>query len=330
MTCCIIPAYKAASSVCDVVKAVLGFVDVVIVVDDACPQGSGAAVMAEFAENPRVIVIRRTTNGGVGAAVKTGLAKSLEFNPSVVIKIDADGQMDPTYIPSILACFEADPSLAYVKANRLVNASALRNMPKIRLFGNAILSLLAKAASGYWNILDPTNGYVAFNGRLLPELGWESFADSYFFEISVLCEFGLRQLPIGEIEMTTIYGNENSSLSIGRVLREFPAKIVGLFLRRILFQYFLFDVNPGSLFLILGSLLTLGGLSFGIAEWIQTILTHEVRSAGTIMLAALPFLLGVQLLLNALMYDVQFAPRTARELGKRAKDSRTTVSGGLA
>ena len=325
MTCCVIPAYKASSSICGVVRSTLAFVDIVIVVDDACPERSGEAVSKEFSGNPRVLVIHRAKNGGVGAAVKTGLAKSLELDPSVVIKIDADGQMDPSYVPSIIASFEADPSLAYVKGNRFVNPLILRTMPKIRLFGNAVLSLLVKFASGYWNLLDPTNGYVAFNGRMLPDLAWQNFADSYFFEISVLGELGLRQLPIGEIEMAPLYGNERSSLSIRWALWEFPGKILRLFLRRLVLQYFLFDVNLGSIYLFWGTILLLGGTGLGVAEWIQTNITHQPRSAGTIMLVALPLLIGVQLLLNALMYDVQFSPKTARELGTRAKEARNTA-----
>jgi len=325
MTCCVIPAYKAAPTICEVVRSALQYVDVVVVVDDACPEGSGDVAAAEFADNPRVVIVRRARNGGVGAAVKTGLAKCLELDPSVVIKIDADGQMDASYIPSIIACFQADPTLAYVKGNRFVSASVLHKMPKIRLFGNAVLSLLVKFASGYWNVLDPTNGYIAFNGHMLSGLRWQDFADTYFFEISILGELGLRQLPIGEIEVEPIYGTERSSLSIRWALWEFPGKILRLFFRRLLLQYFLFDVNLGSLYLLGGTALLLAGSAFGIFEWVKTATTGVPRSAGTIMLVALPVLIGVQLLLNALMYDVQFAPKTARELGTRAKETRTAV-----
>lgn len=296
-----------------------------VVVDDACPEGSGNAVESRFGANSRVILIRRTRNGGVGAAVKTGLAKCLELEASVIVKLDADGQMDPSYIPSMTACFEAHPTLAYVKGNRFVNASALARMPRIRLLGNAVLSLMVKFATGYWNVLDPTNGFVAFNGRMLQSLGWENFSDTYFFEISALGEMGLRQAQIGELEMPTIYGTETSSLSIRRVVLEFPPKIWSIFFRRILLQYFLFDINLGSLYLFFGSLLFTAGFAFGVYTWIQTAATHEPRTAGTVMLAVLPVLIGVQLLLNALMYDVQFSPKTVREFGVRAKEAAVMV-----
>jgi len=327
MICCVIPAYRARATVCDVVCSTLEYVDMVIVVDDACPQRSGMLVEETFAHDKRVRVLRRQQNGGVGAAMKSGLAVCAELEADVIVKLDADGQMDPRFIPAIARCFRDDPSLAYVKGNRFVNASVLERMPKMRLFGNAALSLLVKFASGYWNLLDPTNGYVAFNGRALPYLEWQSFADSYFFEISVLGELGLRQAAIGELEMPAVYGEARSSLSIRRVLAEFPPKLFRMTFRRLILQYFLFDVNLGSIYILLGTLLSLFGLAFGGYEWWQTFSSGHPRAVGTIMLVAVTSLIGVQLLLNALLYDVQFAPKTSREFGTRAKEKSHFLQG---
>jgi glycosyltransferase involved in cell wall biosynthesis len=314
MVCCIIPTYKARATICDVVRKALRYTDVVVVVDDACPEGSADAVVAAFRGHPSVHVIRRAKNGGVGAATKTGIEKALELEADVIVKVDADGQMDVTYIPSIVELFANDQNLAFVKGNRFFDPRVLSKMPALRLFGNSWLSLFVKFASGYWNILDPTNGYIAFSGQLLPAVNWRNFADCYFFEISILCELGLKRANIAEIEMTTIYGEESSSLSIPRTLLSFPPKLFRFFVRRLLLQYFIFDINLGSLYILLGFLLC--GFSAGFAgfEWVQSALTNVPRSTGTVMLAVLPFLMGFQLLLNALLYDVQFAPKSAREL----------------
>lgn len=325
MVCAVIPAYKARSTVCGVVHKVLSHVDVVIVVDDGCPEGSAEIVEASFPMEPRVIVLRHPKNGGVGRAVKTGLAKALELNAAVVFKIDADDQMDVAYIPGIVELFEREPGLAFVKGNRFYRAQVLRRMPLVRLIGNSILSLWVKFSSGYWNLLDPTNGYLAFNASVLGELDWTAFADSYFFEISVLCALGLRHAPIAEVEMATIYNNERSSLSIRRVALEFPLRLAAIFLRRILLQYFVFDVNVGTLNLVMGTLLVLAGATFGAYEWAETAASGVSRSAGTIMLAALPVLMGFQLLLNALMYDVQFGSKSVRQLVARSHGTRATV-----
>lgn len=312
--CCVIPAYRARRSICDVVRNALRYADLVIVVDDGCPEGSGEAVTQTFRGHPSVHVIKRARNGGVGAATKAGLEKALELGADVIIKIDADGQMDAGYIPSIVEFFANDPNLAFMKGNRFFDPRVITRMPAIRLFGNSCLSLLVKFASGYWNILDPTNGYLAFSGHLLPAVNWKGFADGYFFEISALCEFGLKRATIAEMEMDTIYGPESSSLSISRTLLAFPTKLAWLFIRRVLLQYFIFDVNLGSLYIIFGLMLCGFGAGFAAFEWIQSALTNIPRTTGTVMLAVLPFLMGFQLLLNALLYDVQFAAKSTREL----------------
>ncbi|HEY0613990.1 MAG TPA: glycosyltransferase family 2 protein [Candidatus Elarobacter sp.] len=305
-----IPAYRAGESVCAVVEDVLRYCDLVVVVDDACPQHSGDRVERAFEGNDAVRVVRHQTNGGVGRAMKSGFAECVRLGASVVIKIDADGQMDTRYIPRCLELFEADPDLIYVKGNRFASTDVLRRMPRLRLFGNAVLSLLVKFSSGYWNLLDPTNGFIAFNGFALAEMDLEQFADSYFFEISVLCALGLKNAHIAELEMHTIYGDEHSSLSIRKVVLEFPPKLFALFMRRILLRYFVFDVNLGTLYLLFGVLLSAGALALGTYEWVQTAQTGRARTAGTIMLVVLPALVGIQLFLNALLYDVQFAPRS--------------------
>lgn len=296
------------------------YVDGVIVVDDACPEGSGQAASQTFRAHPSVHVLGRQRNGGVGAAVKTGIAKALELGADIIVKIDADGQMDPSYIPSIVELFEADPNLALVKGNRFFDTRVLNTMPAVRFLGNAFLSLFTKFASGYWNILDPTNGYLAFNARLLPAINWNAFADCYFFEISVLCEFGLKRARMAEMEMATIYRRATSSLSISRTLLAFPPKLLRLSLRRTVLQYFVFDINLASLYVLLGFALCGFGTGFATFEWIQSAMTSTPRTTGTVMLAVLPFLMGFQLLLNALLYDVQFGAKCARELlGQRAR-----------
>lgn len=313
-TCCVIPTYRARGTICDVIRGALRYADGVIVVDDACPDGSGEQVRQTFRGHPSVQLIERDRNGGVGAATKAGIQRALDIGADVIVKLDADGQMDPSYIPSIVELFESDPNLAYIKGNRFFDSRVLSRMPGVRLFGNSLLSLFSKFASGYWNILDPTNGYLAFNARLLPAINWESFADGYFFEISAICEFGLKKATIAEIEMDTIYGQESSSLSISRTIFAFPPQLARLFLRRILIQYFIFDINLGSLYILSGAVLSGFGVGFAAFEWLQSIITGVPRTTGTVMLGVLPFLMGFQLLLNAMLYDVQFAAKSVREV----------------
>lgn len=310
----VIPAYRASATIAHVALHCLDYADHVIIVDDGCPERSGNVASEVFRNNPRVEVIQREANGGVGAAMKSGIEAALKSDAALIAKIDADGQMDPSYLTTIREIFEHDPTLVCVKGNRFFDTSVLEVMPKPRLFGNAVLSLLVKCASGYWNAIDPTNGYLAFNADLLRLLPWQSFDDSYFFEMSVLCELGLKRLPILELEMPTIYTSAPSSLSIANVVRQFPPRLLAKTVRRLVLQYFIFDLNLGSVYCLVGSLLLAFSLVFGSYEWIDGVVTHTAKPIGTVMLAVLPFMMGFQLLLNALMYDVQFSQKTYHEV----------------
>lgn len=312
MICCVIPTYKARATICAVVRGALEYADAVVVVDDACPQRSGDAVEEEFAGHPSVVVVRHEANRGVGGATKTGIAAALELGAEIIIKLDADGQMDPRYIPSIVAVFEADPSVEFVKGNRFIDMNLVRAMPKRRLFGNSVLSLLLKLSSGYWNLIDPANGYLAFRAAKLRQLPWRDLADRYFFEGHVLCMLGMRKARIAEMEMPAIYGGEESSLSILRVVFEFPPKLLKLSLKRVLFQYFIYDVNLGTLYLCLGTALAAAGFLFGAYQWVESVVTGVPRTTGTVMVAVLLLLMGFQLLLNALMHDVQFSAKSVK------------------
>lgn len=326
--CCVIPAYRAAGSIVETITNALCYVDSIIVVDDACPEHCGRLADEFFASNPRVRLVYRERNGGVGAAMKTGIACAIESGEDVIVKLDADGQMDPAFIDTIRRAFSAHPNLVCVKGNRFFDSDIVHLMPRARLFGNAVLSLWVKIASGYWNTIDPTNGYIGFSTRLLRLLNWEAFADSYFFEMSILCELGLKRLPILELEMPTIYTAAPSSLSIAKVMLEFPPRLLRMTLRRMLLHYFLFDVNLGSVYIVLGMLLCVFGIVFGGWQWLIGLETHVGRPTGTVMLAVLPFLMGFQLLLNALMYDVQFSQKTYHEmLPPPARDPRVSLRG---
>ncbi len=323
MICCIIPTYKARSTICTVVDGALKSVDVVVVVDDACPERSSEVVEEQYKDQPSVIVITHVINKGVGGATKTGFARALEIGADIIVKLDADNQMDTKYISSIAAVFDADPSLEFVKGNRFIDTKLLKTIPKMRLLGNSVLSLLLKFSSGYWNVIDPTNGYFAFRASMLRQIAWQDLSERYFFEGHILCMLGMKKARIAEMEMPAIYGNEVSSLSIPKAIVEFPPKLFKLCLKRVLFQYFVSDVNLGSLYLVLGLMLATGGLLFGAYEWIESAITGVPRATGTVMLAVLPFLMGFQLLLNALMYDVQFGAKTIKLHPNHARDVRT-------
>jgi dolichol-phosphate mannosyltransferase len=299
----VVPCYGVRDSILSVLERIGADVDVIYVVDDRCPERTGFFVEKE-ARDPRIRVLFHEFNQGVGGAVLTGIAAALKDEIEVVVKIDGDGQMDPALIPLFvrpIAKGEADVT----KGNRFFNLDDVRSMPTARLFGNAALSFLTKLSSGYWNIFDPTNGYVAWDTRLLAIIPRDKLDKRYFFETDLLFRVGLLRAKVLDIPMTAIYADEKSNLRIGRELLPFLFRNLRNFGKRLFYNYFLRDFNVASLEIVFGLVLSLFGLIYGIAHWGGT----EAASAGTVMIAAFPLLTGIILLVSFVNFDAQQVPR---------------------
>ena len=160
----VLPAYRTASAIRAVIEAIPPIVRHVIVVDDASPDGVAAVVAA--IGDPRVVLLTHEANRGVGGAMKTGFARALELGADIVVKLDSDGQMDPALIPSLVAPL-AEGRADLAKGNRFEDLAVISAMPPLRRAGNLALSFLVKAASGYWSLFDPCNGFIAIRSDLL-------------------------------------------------------------------------------------------------------------------------------------------------------------------
>ncbi|MGK0255643.1 MAG: dolichol-phosphate mannosyltransferase [Arcobacteraceae bacterium] len=290
----------------NVVKTLPTFVTNIIVIDDKCPQGSGKYI--ESLNIEKTIVIYHKINEGVGGAVVSGYRKALELGADIVVKVDGDGQMDPLYMKGLIQPI-LDNKADYTKGNRFKDFSALKSMPKVRLFGNSALSFLVKMASGYWNIMDPTNGYTAINKKALEELNIENLSKRYFFESDMLINLNIESKIVLDVSIPAKYEDEESSISITKVLYQFPSKILKGLARRIFYKYYIYDFNMASVYIILGVPMVLFGSFFGIMKWIDSINMGIETTAGTVMLSVLPIILGVQFLLQAISIDIDSIPK---------------------
>jgi glycosyltransferase involved in cell wall biosynthesis len=281
-------------------------VDRIYVVDDRCPESSGQHVLDNQAD-PRVKVIFHAKNKGVGGATCTGYKAALEEGADIVVKLDGDGQMPPRLIPKLIKPL-LDKKADYSKGTRFHSLQSLRAMPFARKLGNSCLSFVSKAASGYWNIMDPTNGFTAINSTALAQLELDKIHERYFFESDMLFRLAIIRAVVRDVPMEAVYADEESGLQIRRVLVEFPPLYVQAFFKRLGYNYFLRDFNVASLELLVGVALLVFGVVFGAYHWIQGIQTLLYASTGTVMLAVLPIILGFQLLLNAITFDLNNVP----------------------
>ncbi|MDQ3288175.1 MAG: glycosyltransferase family 2 protein [Pseudomonadota bacterium] len=303
----VVPCHCASRHVLDVLAAMPDAVSSIHVVDDACPERTGHHVKA-MCHDPRVHVHFNEHNLGVGGAVLRGYAEALACGADVIVKMDGDGQMDPALLPWFV-----DPILSgeadYTKGNRFFDLANIRRMPRIRIFGNAVLSFMAKLSTGYWDIFDPTNGYTAIHAEVARRLPADRISRRYFFESDLLFRLNTLRAVVVDVPMDARYGDEVSGLRISQVLGEFLIMHLRNGLKRIFYNYFLRNLSVASIELVAGSVLMLAGTLFGAYHWIGSAQTGVPTAAGTVMLAALPVILGLQFLLGFLGYDIASVPR---------------------
>ncbi len=309
--CVIIPAYNVEAYIGGVIRGIPEWVWRIIVVNDASPDHLAQKV--KEIPDPRVVLVEHATNQGVGGAMLTGFARAIELGATILVKMDGDGQMAPEVLPRLIKPI-LDGKAHYTKGNRFIETDTIQKMPLLRRLGNFALSFMTKMASGYWNIMDPTNGYTALDARAYQGLHPQRIHRRYFYESSMLIELNLHRAVVVDVPMHAKYDHQHSSLSIRKILWEFPGLLLNGFLRRLWLEYFLLDFSIGSLFLVMGSLSTLFGLVWGIVHWVISSHTGTPATTGTVMLAAIPFTIGFELLLQAVVYDLQNVPTRATSL----------------
>ena len=304
----VIPCFQVKNKIMPVLEKIGHEIQYIYLVDDACPEHTGRYVQS-VSKDKRIKYIFHEGNQGVGAAVISGYKAAIADAADIVVKIDGDGQMNPELIREFIHPI-LHGACDYSKGNRFHDLTFLQSMPIIRLFGNSFLSLINKAVSGYWNIMDPTNGFTAIHISIIEMLPLDKIAKRYFFESDMLFWLSTVRAVVKDIPMKSVYANEISNLRIRQALIYFPFKYLKRLLQRIFYQYLLRDFNAGTVMILSGIPLFLFGFYTGILNWQESIRTGIPATSGTVMLAALPLLVGIQFIIVAIIYDISSVPET--------------------
>lgn len=311
----VIPCYRVTNHILEVISGIGREVTSIYVVDDSCPDSSGEYVR-QNSKDKRLKFIFHEENQGVGGAVVTGYKAALVDGADVIVKMDGDGQMLGSDIPELV-----EPILAgdadYTKGNRFDSLDDLYQMPRVRILGNAALSLWTKLSSGYWSVTDPTNGFTAIHRAALSRLSLDKLAKTYFFESDMLFRLNLAGAVVEDVSLPARYGDEKSNLKLRKVLLEFPVKHLRNQLKRIFYRYYLREWSIASLELPASVGLMVFGLWFGIGSFFSAQEAGRAATAGQVTISALGIILGFQLLLSFLSYDIQSEPKLPRQ--KRRK-----------
>ena len=303
----VIPAYRARSSILQVLQSIPQQVSNIYLVDDCCPQQTGQFASISSTDR-RLITLFNSSNQGVGAAVLKGYVRAYSDGHDIVVKVDADGQC-PTHLISHIVEPLLNSSADYVKGNRFYFLSSLAHMPPIRLLGNTFLSFLSKASTGYWNIMDPTNGFTAINANLIPYIYNSNLARRFFFESDLLHQLYLQRAVVVDLPHYPIYNNEISNLNPIRVTVPFLVQNIRNIFRRLIITYFVRDFNPASLLLFFAILLLPAGIITTAASWSLSISSGVVRTAGTVVISSTLLIIGFFSLFSFLSFDLTNIPR---------------------
>ena len=306
----VIPCYGVSSQILNVLASMPECVNDIFVVDDGCKEQSGRLVEISISD-PRVSVIFRETNGGVGAAVVTGYEAAIKSGAEIIVKVDGDGQMDPSQIPTLIAPVlvqDAD----YCKGNRFSKLRDTRGMPILRIIGNLGMTILAKFSTGYWSISDPTNGFTAIHIELLKRLPLSSISQNYFFETDMLFHLYAAEARVVDVPFPAVYAGEQSNLRPMKVLLPFLACHIRNFWLRVWMQYAIREQSGTFISLVAGLIFTGFGLTFGVTSWIRNAAAGEYTNAGTVMIVGLSILIGFQLLVRFIQTDSQRSPSKPR------------------
>jgi hypothetical protein len=264
----VIPAYNEEGFIGDVIDSVPEFVDQVFVIDDCSTDntwteikeyvdaesqqasgigdatdqmviadGAGATVSeSQTFLDRRIVPVRHQTNGGRGAAVQTGYELALMSDMDAVAVLDGDGQMDPDILDKIL-----DPIVTgdadYAKGNRLISRSHCAQMSNWRLFGNVLLTMLTKIASGHWNMRDPQNGYTAISAAALEQLSLNDLFDDYGFLNDILIHLDAHGMTVQDVPMEALYGDESSGIRYGSFIPQLSMLLLSGFFWRLQRKY---------------------------------------------------------------------------------------------
>jgi glycosyltransferase involved in cell wall biosynthesis len=301
----VIPCYRVKAHILQVLAKAPAWVEGIVCVDDACPEGSGDFILANV-RDPRVVVTKLARNQGVGGATLAGYAEAERRGARVMVKVDGDDQMDLSYAAQLVAPIllgDAD----YAKGNRFTSISHLQQMPTVRVLGNAALSFAAKLSTGYWNIFDPTNGFTAIEAQVARMVMAKRISRRFFFETDLLYHLGTLRAVVRDVPIPARYADEVSNLRISAIVGPFALRHLRNFLQRVLGQYFVRDFSVASLELVFGLFLILFGVGYA-AHYVAARTPGQAASAGVVMAAALPVILGFQLLLQAANFDVLNVP----------------------
>jgi glycosyltransferase involved in cell wall biosynthesis len=300
----IIPCFNEEKQITRVIETIPVFIDKIVVIDDNSKDKTLEVLKKLQASNDKIILIENRKNQGVGGSMASGYKWSRDNNMDVAVRMDGDGQMDPAHLPLLIDPV-ASGEVDYSKTNRLLSGNAFDKIPFSRYFGNAILSMLTKIASGYWHIADSQSGYTAINKKALRLINWDKMYKKYGQPNDLLVLLNIYNLKVRDIYTEPLYDvGENSKLSIPRVIFTIPFLLFRRFLYRLKEKYIIRDFHPLVFFYASGFLLLLLSIPL-LVRFIYFWISVDNIPKINFLAWMLCVIIGIQFILFAMWFDME-------------------------
>lgn len=298
----VVPAYNEEKQIAQVIDTMPSFVDYIIIINDASTDKTELVVKEKIKKNNKIILLTHETNQGVGGAIATGYKWARDHQFDAVAVMAGDGQMDPVDLPALLDPIVND-EVDYAKANRLIYAESKKEIPKHRFWGNAILSLLTKIASGYWHISDSQTGYTVINAKALHVIDWDKMYKRYGQPNDLLVRLNVHNFRVRDLPLRPVYNiGEESNIKVPKVIFSISSLLIKLFFWRIREKYVLRDFHPLVLFYVYGFLSLFSGFVFFMRFFYLWI--HDGKAPEVTLIITVFFLGGgLQSLFFAMWFD---------------------------
>ena len=201
------------------------------------------------------IVLITEVNSGVGSAIAVGYKWCRDHGIDCTAVMAGDGQMDPDELEGIVRPV-IDRGIDYVKGNRLSHPAAKVIVPQIRYFGNNVLSLMTKVASGYWSVSDTQTGYTAISLSALNRIDLYDIYHSYGCPNDILVKLNIANCTLLEVPIKPIYNvGEKSKMKIFKVVPRISKLLIMCFFQRLWRKYLVDSFHPLFLMYFFGMIM---------------------------------------------------------------------------
>jgi glycosyltransferase involved in cell wall biosynthesis len=296
----VVPAYNEQELIAATLKSQPEMVDRIFLIDDGSTDATGET--ARKTKTPKLTLIRHEKNKGVGAAIVTGYKAAMEAGCDLVVVMAGDGQMDPRQLPKLLDPL-VDGRADYSKGNRLLSSTIRHGMPRFRLFGNSLLSFMTKISSGYWDIMDPQNGYAATTRQVLETLPLDELYPRFGYPNDILVKLNAYGFRVTDVIMPPRYGSEKSKIRIWNYTPTVAWLLLKGFFWRMKEKYVLQSFHPLIFFYITG--LTVLPLGLLVGAYMAYLRLHGPISPGSMILPVFLIITGMQSLFFAMLFDME-------------------------